>query len=201
MTYWTVPRISWSRPFLCIKNETGATLMFSETDIQYALESTRVLVEPIRRIDTFGESRFSFELVSELMDEVGVTRIRSGWVEMERPKIIRPEIYREIETEGFGDEAKKFFEWLSQQGSAFNTLLQYGFQFRRSDVHEEVIHEPFEEVTARLEERARREDDPFKVLLVGVDDSWEVCLLKFAVEMVEKSHEINLFDFRRKGLL
>jgi hypothetical protein len=28
-----------------------------------------------------------------------------------------------------------------------------------------------------------------------------VCLLKFTVEMIEKSQGINLFDFKRRGLL
>ena len=62
--------------------------MYSEDDIQYALEETKVIYEPDRRIDTFGDTRFSFLLLSELMDETGTTRIRSGWVEAEKPKII-----------------------------------------------------------------------------------------------------------------
>lgn len=34
--------------------------MYSEDDIQYALESTNILYVPDRRIDTFGDTRFSF---------------------------------------------------------------------------------------------------------------------------------------------
>ena len=36
--------------------------MYSPDDVQYALETTRVLYEPDRRIDTFGSTRFEFEL-------------------------------------------------------------------------------------------------------------------------------------------
>ncbi|MCX6866269.1 MAG: hypothetical protein NTV46_08655 [Verrucomicrobia bacterium] len=39
--------------------------MHSQDDIHYALETTRVLHEPDRRIDTFGETRFEFQLISE----------------------------------------------------------------------------------------------------------------------------------------
>ncbi len=42
--------------------------MHSQDDIHYALETTKVLREPDRRIDTFGETRFEFQLISELMD-------------------------------------------------------------------------------------------------------------------------------------
>lgn len=175
--------------------------MYSEDDIQYALESTEVLYEPDRRIDTFGSTRFSFILLSEPMDQTGTTRVRSGWVEAERPKIIKPDIYNQIDTEGFGEDADRFFEWLSHQQKAFQALLQYGFQFKRSDIHEELLHEPIEEVSGRVTRTTLESGDALKAVIRGVDDAWEVCLLKFTVEMVQKSHEINLFDFRRKGLL
>ena len=107
---------------------------FSRDDIRYAAEMTRVVYEPDRRIDTFGDTRFNFLLLSELMDEVNVVRVRSGWVEAEKPKIIRPSIYNEISTEGFSGEAKRFFDWLSKNGPGFLTLLEYGFRFKRSEV-------------------------------------------------------------------
>ena len=67
--------------------------MHSPDDMQYALETTRVLYEPDRRIDTFGSTRFEFELLSELMDWVGKVRIRTGEVEAHRPTLIRPSGY------------------------------------------------------------------------------------------------------------
>ena len=51
--------------------------MHSQDDIQYALETTKVLREPDHRIMTFGETRFEFQLISELMDRVGEVRILS----------------------------------------------------------------------------------------------------------------------------
>jgi hypothetical protein len=38
-------------------------------------------------------------------------------------------------------------------------------------------------------------------VIEGVDDAWEISLLRFMFEMVQKSGEINVFDFKRKGLL
>lgn len=174
--------------------------MYSPDDIQYALETTSVLYEPDRRIDTFGNTRFEFQLLSELMDSVGKVRIRSGEVEANRPTIIRPEAYQEVEFEGFGDDARRFYDWLQQHGRGL-AFMKYGFQFRRGAVREELVHDSLEEVRSRVLDDARRIGNPMRVVIQGVDDAWEISVLRFICEIVEKSQEINEFDFRRKGLL
>ena len=40
-----------------------------------------------------------------------------------------------------------------------------------------------------------------KAVIRGVDDTWEISLLKFNMDMIEQSQGINVFDFKRKGLL
>ena len=50
-------------------------------------------------------------------------------------------------------------------------------------------------------EDIRASGSPMKAVIQGVDDTWEVSLLKFTLEMIEKSQGINVFDFRRRGLL
>lgn len=168
--------------------------------IQYALESTRVLYEPDRRIETFGSTRFTFQLMSELMDSVGVVRIRSGEVEANRPQILRPEPYQELDVDGFGDEGRKFFEWMEANGHHV-AFLKYGFQFRRGEVTEELVHDSIENVRERVLAEAKRVGDPMNAVIEGVDDVWEVSLSWFAMDMVRQSCGINEFDFRRRGLL
>lgn len=159
-----------------------------------------MLHEPDRRIDTFGSTRFEFQILSELMDSVGQVRIRSGEVEAHRPTIIRPESYQGVEFEGFGDNARRLYEWLQQQGADL-AFLSYGFQFRRGEVREELIHDSLEEVRNRVVEDARRMGNPMQAVIEGVDDAWEISVLRFAFEMIDKSQRINVFDFKRKGLL
>ena len=96
---------------------------------------------------------------------------------------------------------REILNWLSKNGSGFLTLLEYGFRFKRSEVSEEILHEPLDSVRGRLLDQVRNGEDTFMALIEGVDDAWEVSLLKFTVEMIQKSHEINIFDFKRKGLL
>ena len=121
--------------------------MFTPDDIQYAMETARVLREPDRRIETFGETKFEFQLLSELMDDTSQVRIRSGELEAMRPRLIKPEAFREIELEGFDDRARQRLDAVIDRfRSAGQNLafLQYGFHFRRGHVHEEIVHATIE---------------------------------------------------------
>jgi hypothetical protein len=178
--------------------------MHSPDNIQYALETTRVLHEPDRRIDTFGETRFEFQLISELMDRTGEIRIRTGEVEAMRPRILRPTAYNEVQLEGFDDSARARFDQLvaklRSEGKDL-AFLQYGFQFKRGQVHEEIIHDTLDAVRERVLEDIRRSGNPSRAIIEGVDDAWEISILKFSFEMILRSHEINAFDFKRRGLM
>lgn len=170
-------------------------------DTAYAMDNTKVLYVPDRRIDTFGETRFNYRLVSELMDEVGATRVRSGWVEAHRPRIVRPADLAGVEMEGFTPEAAAFLEWLRERGGKARALMKYGFMFCRSEVVEETVHEDARTVADRVVQEALQSGDSYRAVIMGVDDAWEVSLLRFMVEMIQQSHEINTFDLRRRGLI
>jgi hypothetical protein len=172
----------------------------SHDDISYAMEATRVLHEPDRRIDTFGSTNFEFCLVSELMDSVNVVRVREGRIEAERPRILKPKGYDSLNFEGFGEQAEAFEEWFRQFGGDL-TFLRYGFSFIKTNVVESMVHDPFEVVCDRVVNEVRDAGDPSKAVIQGVDDTWEISLLKFNMDMIEQSQGINVFDFKRRGQL
>ena len=178
--------------------------MHSPDNIQYALETTRVLLEPDRRIDTFGDTRFEFLLLSELMDRSGEIRVRSGEMEAMRPRILRPDAMQGIELEGFGDKARErldsLIEKMQEQGRDL-AFLRYGFRFRSGQVTEEIVHDSMDVVRDRVLEESRRLGNPARAVIEGVDDAWEVSVFKFAFEMIRQSWAINRFDFHRRGLL
>jgi len=174
--------------------------MPTEFDIQYALENTHVLHEPDRRIDTFGSTQFEFQIVTELMDSVGAVRVREGRIEAEKPLILRPEIGAHFDFEGFGPEASAFGDFL-QHNLQKLAILKYGFKFRKGEITEQIVHEPMSEVCGKMLDDIRVSGNPLRAIIQGVDDTWEICLLKFTVEMIEKSCNINLFDFKRRGLI
>lgn len=178
--------------------------MHSQDDIHYALATTKVIHEPDRRIDTFGETRFEFQLISELMDDIGRVRIRSGEMDAQRPRIMRPEAYRDIELDGFDEKTQGKFDRMLEKFRAEGrdlAFLQYGFRFRRGQVREEIVKEPIEHVRERALEDLRISGNPALAIIEGVDDAWEISILKFSFEMIMRSQEINAFDFKRRGLL
>ena len=174
--------------------------MYSEDDIQYALETTKILHEPDRRIDTFGTTSFQFILVTELMDSVSQVRVRNGTIDAQRPRILRPEGYEDLHFDGFGEQAEAFKEWFKNSGGDL-AFLKYGFNFSKHNVTESVIHEGIQDVCDSVLKDIRSSGNPLRALIQGVDDTWEISLLKFSMEMIQQSHGINVFDFERRGLL
>lgn len=172
----------------------------SPDSIQYAMETAQLLHEPDRRIDTFGSTRFKFTMLSEPMDSIGQVRVRRGEMEAQKPQIIRPQDMGGVGLEGFNEKAGEFLEFLREQNLE-PVFFQYGFMFKRGNVTEEIIHENMESVRERVMDDVRISGDPMLAVMEGVDDAWEIALLKFAIEMIGKSSDINTFDFKRKGLL
>ncbi len=174
--------------------------MISDDSFHYAIENTKVVFAPERRIDTFGNTRFHFHLASELMDRVGVVRVRDGRIEAERPQIIAPSQYSKLMLEGFGEKARDFADWLESRPEKL-AFFKYGFQFRKMDVVENLVHGDLEEVTSRIRAGISQAEEPLTAIIHGVDDAWEVCLLKFTVDLIQQSAGGNMTDFRRRGLL
>lgn len=180
--------------------QSTSPAMLDAASFQYALENTQVLHAPERRIDTFGSTSFRFYLVTELMDSVNQIRIRDGRLHAERPQIIAPGHLQRMLLEGFGEKAEQFMDWL-QSNASHLAVLKYGFQFRKTDVKEYTVHNSVEEVVQRLKDQVEYADDPLSAIIQGVDEGWEVSLLKFASDMIQESSGTNLGDFRRRGLI
>ena len=169
-------------------------------DIEYALENTQVIVEPERQITTFGSTSFDFHLISELMDRVDQVRIRNGKIHAERPQILTPEHYCRLLLEGFGEKAERYVDRLREHARNI-AVLRYGFQFRKTDLSERTLRDSIDAVINRTRRRVESADEPLSAVIQGVDDAWEVCLLKFTIDLVERSSGGNLGDFRNRGLI
>ena len=174
--------------------------MLSPDDFTYALENTRVLLAPSQRLDSFGTSLLNYFLVTEEMDAVNLSRVREGHIHAERPQIITPQNMSKLLLEGFGDQGQRFAEQISAQGARF-AFLKYGFRVSKSDIRSYDVHESLENVAGKLKEELQHKNEPLTALLTGVDDGWEVCLLKFMIDLISASAPGNLGDFRERGML
>jgi len=171
-----------------------------EDDFHYAIENTEVIVAPEQQIATFGSTSFNFYLISELMDHVDQVRVRNGKIHAERPQILTPEHYCRLLLEGFGEKAERYVEQLRERARQI-AVLRYGFQFRKTDVTERTLRDSVGAVIARTKSQVEHSAEPLSAVIHGVDDAWEVCLLKFTIDMIERSSGGNIGDLRKRGLL
>ncbi|MDQ2659782.1 MAG: hypothetical protein M3Y03_05120, partial [Verrucomicrobiota bacterium] len=137
---------------------------------------------------------------SELMDQVNEVRVRDGRIHAERPQIVTPEHYARLLLEGFGEKAQRYADLLRERTRQF-AVLRYGFQFRKTDVTERTVRDSLDSVVEQTRTQVQNSGEPASAVIQGVDDAWEVCLLKFTVDLIERSSGGNVGDFRRRGLL
>ena len=174
------------------------TAMYNADDLQYALENTKVIHSPDRVIETFGVTSFQFYLITELMDHVDEIRVRAGRIQADRPQLLTPDNMAKLLLDGFGEAANHFAQLLQAKNAAF---LKYGFQIRKDGVTEHIVHDSLPAVLERVNREVPEGQRSSSAIIQGVDEGWEICLLKFTLELVEQSARINWFDLRRRGLL
>jgi len=172
----------------------------NKDSFDYAIENTQVILAPEQNIATFGTTSFHFYLVSELMDRVNEVRVRNGKIHADRPQILTPDHFSRLLLEGFGEKAQNYIDQLRERARQF-AVLRYGFQFRKTDVSERMFRDPIEAVVARTKSEVEDKEEPLSAVIQGVDDAWEVCLLKFTIDLIERSAGGNIGDFRNRGLI
>jgi hypothetical protein len=173
--------------------------MLSAQDFEYAVENTHVVVAPQQIIETFGSTRFRFIVVTDLMDEAHRVKVRHGQIEAERPRIMAPHHLQRMMLEGFGEAAQEFAHWLESHAEMVK-VLRYGFTCRKTEVLEDFMPCPLEAAVGKLENEARSAHEP-TALLTGLDEAWELCLLKFTADLIKRSSGENLGEWQRRGLL
>lgn len=156
-------------------------------DFWYAVSNTEVLRSPRRNLETFGATVVDYHLISELMDEVNAVRVREGRLYAARPQIVTPSELADTLLEGFHEPAAEAYaKWL-QENEQNLMILRYGFRIRKQENREEIIHDSVDSVIERVRSQFERRDNPMAALIRGVDEPWEVCLIKLMVDLVQRS--------------
>ncbi len=155
---------------------------------------------PARRLETFGATMLNYHLITELLDSVDRIRVREGRIQAQRPQIMTPSSYAGSLLDGFGEEAEQYAEWLRNHEDDLR-ILQYGFVIRKEEISEEIVSDSLESVCDRVCKRISSKDDPMAAVVVGVDEPWEVCLLKLMVDVIRESAPGNVRDIQRRHLL
>ena len=168
--------------------------MSLDDNIWFAVNQTRVITEPNQTIETFGVTRIRYYIVSEVLDSVGKIKIHEGIITSEKPSIITPQHFAQQILNGFGEEAKAYADWLSQNGD-FVKIIQYGLQIRKEEIKEEVVSGTLDEVIGRVIGIAEKSRE-VSTIIQGVENMWEISLMKFMETYIAKSVTKNFQEIQ-----
>jgi len=171
----------------------------TQFDFWYAVNNTEVVVPPKRHLETFGNTLIHYHLVSELMDSVGKVRIREGRMQAMRPQIVTPAAYSNMLLEGFGEQAQQYLEWLKEHEDHVR-VLRYGYTLKQEAFSEEVVSDSLEAVLERVKVEVSGRNDPFRAVIKGVDDPWDVCLVRLFWQVIQNSVQSNYRELAERKL-
>ena len=168
--------------------------MEADERIQYAIEHTEVVRSPQQRLATFGSTNIYYYLITELTEWVNV--VREGRVIAAKPKIVTP-CYL-INLEGFSPQARRFIEMMDERYPHEPGIF---YTYKNEPKEMNIVSDPVEAIVEKISRRIDSQRDPLTAIIKGVEEMWDVSLLKFTYEMTKSSVQSNVSEIERHGLL
>ena len=168
-------------------------------DFRYAVSNTEILVAPSGTLETFGNTIVGYVHVCETMDDVERCRVRTGRMQIARPQIVTPAAYSRLLLDGFGEEARKYAEWLEENEESVR-ILRYGYSLKRESFSEETVRRPLAAVVEDARRDVESRKDPYLALVQGVDEPWDVCLVRLFRDVVFRSVPRNFAEMAERRL-
>ncbi|MBF8299469.1 MAG: hypothetical protein HW397_518 [Dehalococcoidia bacterium] len=174
----------------------------ADLEIIHALENTHVRRPPRQRLSSFGDTTVRYYLVSEPAYVLeshaeSETVVREGTVTAQRPAIVTPAYM--LHLEGFGAEAKRSLEYLGRLYGPGCPGLMY--TYKNEVLDPSIVKGKVEAVAGRIAKDLDRNGKDLAAVIVGVDNLWDVSLLKFIYELTASAFQSNVAELQQHGLL
>ena len=123
--------------------------------------------------------------------------VRAGRVLAERPAVVTPTYAMNLK--GFSPEAYEYLGDVARQSgpNSPGILYQYKNEAGKMDIVGGIPSEIAHRISSDLDSR----NEDMSVVMVGVDELWDVALLKFIYEFTSSSVAGNIQEFQTRGLL
>lgn len=167
-----------------------------------AISMTRVIRKPRRSLATFGSTVVNYHVVSQPVyedifeDQPTESVVRNGIVKADRPKIVTPGYLSR--SEGFGNEASEYLDHLINRFGSDSPGILYKYSNEPGST-DTVSGEP-PQVAAKIRDDLDNSDSAMHTVILGVDELWDVSLMKFIYEFTSDSSESNFSDLDDRGL-
>ena len=181
----------------------GKAMIQNEHDWRRAVDQSWIVRFPKQRLHTFGSTNIAYYVVTEPIyqgfqeseREEGV--VRTGRVIAERPAIVTPTYAMSLD--GFSSEAYEYFSHVAQDAGPNSPGILY--QYRNSTDKMDIVGGVPSEIAHRIASDLDRRQEDMSVVMVGVDEAWDVALLKFIYEFTSSSVAGNVQELAGKGML
>lgn len=176
--------------------------MESHKDWMRAIEKTWIVRFPKQHLATFGATNVAYYVVTEpIYQEFNSGRqegvVRTGRVIAEQPAVVTP--YYAMNLEGFSSEAYEYLNFMSQTFGPNSPGVLY--QYRNQADNTEIVTGYPDEIASRIGDDLDNHRDDLAVVMVGVDEYWDVALLKFIYQFTSSSAGQNVRELKSQGLL
>jgi len=168
--------------------------MESDDKILFAIQNTQVIRPPRQRLSTFGSTNVYYYMITELMQEVNV--VREGRVIAANPKIVTPAYL--ISAEGFSGSAKRYIQMIAEQNPYEPGIL---YSYKNETTETNVSSQSVPAIVDKINERIDCHSDPLSAVIKGVEEMWDVSLMKFTFELTRSSLQQNVSEFYSSGRL
>ena len=173
-----------------------------DAKIREAVDQTEILRAPKQNLTTFGTTNIYYYLVtepaySELVPNSAETVVREGRVIAEKPRIVTP--YYLSNLDGFSANARRYFDYLLKTyGHSIPGLL---YAYRNEPKEMNIVSDSLLTVVDKLNEGIDKRGEPLTAIIKGMDEMWDVALIKFIFEITQRSVGDNIRQMGARGLL
>ncbi len=178
--------------------------MQEEERIQQVLEKTEILKSPEKLISTNKATTLHYYVLAEpyylevFKNEGPETKIREGTITWEKPKLLTPGYI--LKMEGFSENAKNVLKKLARKHPDLAGLL-YKMKYTKDFEETVTVSSDIEKTFNRINEEID-EEEMLTVIIKGVDEYWDVSLMKFIQElMIKSAFSSQLNDFTNQGFV
>ena len=167
------------------------------------LERTRVVRPPKQALETFGVTNVRYHLVTEPVyrdldpSPDHETVVRYGMVKAERPRVVTPDYL--LQADSFSEGARQFLQELSNMQGPDSPGLLYSYKNEPGGM--DIVADKLMNVANRIAQDLDAKKRNLEAVIIGVDEMWDVSLIKFIYELTNSSARTNVSQLRSAGML
>ena len=170
--------------------------MSLEEDVWYAINKTKFVKVPKNTIATFNVTKTNFVMVSELPDRNDKVCVRFGSFSTQAPTLILPESTQMESLYNFVDvRTKRLLKYMHEKGLFCG--LKYGTQITLDvGIRKDFFQMSLEKGSSYFANKYK--DDDATVVISGVEQAWEISILKFVDYYTRISAPNNFSELQKK---